>query len=169
MPARLRTVILVLFVIGVVCAGFFVGKSVSAAGSDPGSQSDPLVAKSYVDGQISGILARLSSLETAVAQLQQAHGIQPQPTSSTTSVTPPAPTTPTSSNPPTVSSSAVKSGVVSGTYVNFRTGAGTSYSVITGLHKGDTAQVLGSQSGWYQIKLPNGTEGWVAGWLFTVQ
>ena len=48
--------------------------------------------------------------------------------------------------------------------LNVRSGAGTSYSVITKLPKGTVVDVLESASnGWKKIKTSNGTIGWVSG------
>ena len=48
--------------------------------------------------------------------------------------------------------------------LNVRTGAGTSYSIITKLSRGTVVDVLESASnGWKKIKTSNGTIGWVSG------
>ena len=48
--------------------------------------------------------------------------------------------------------------------LNVRSGAGTSYSVITKLSKGTVVDVLESaSSGWKKVKTSNGTTGWVSG------
>ena len=53
---------------------------------------------------------------------------------------------------------------VTATSLNVRSGAGTSYSVITKLPKGTVVDVLESASnGWKKIKTSNGTTGWVSG------
>lgn len=53
---------------------------------------------------------------------------------------------------------------VTATSLNVRSGAGTSYSVITKLSKGTVVDVLESASnGWKKIKTSNGTIGWVSG------
>lgn len=152
MPVKFRHVISVCLVFVVLGVGIFVGKQVSAAGNDPGSQGDPLVAKSYVDTKIAAILDRLTKLENDVAQLQK-------------NAAPTAPTQ-TPSQPP---ASASKTGVVKGWYVNVRTGPGTNYSVVTTVNKGASGTVLDSQKGWYKLKFANGTSGWIAGWLLSVQ
>lgn len=50
-----------------------------------------------------------------------------------------------------------------GDYVNIRTGPGTSYKRITMINRGVKFTVLGSQNGWYNVKLQNGTVGWIIG------
>ena len=57
---------------------------------------------------------------------------------------------------------------VTATSLNVRSGAGTSYSVITKLPKGTVVDVLESASnGWKNIKTSNGTTGWVSGYYLT--
>ena len=57
---------------------------------------------------------------------------------------------------------------VTATSLNVRSGAGTSYSVITKLSKGTVVDVLESASnGWKKVKTSNGTTGWVSGSYLT--
>ena len=57
---------------------------------------------------------------------------------------------------------------VTATSLNVRSGAGTSYSVITKLPKGTVVDVLESASnGWKKIKTSGGTTGWVSGEYLT--
>ncbi len=57
---------------------------------------------------------------------------------------------------------------VTATSLNVRSGAGTSYSVITKLSKGTVVDVLESASnGWKKVKTSNGTIGWVSGSYLT--
>ena len=57
---------------------------------------------------------------------------------------------------------------VTATSLNVRSGAGTSYSVITKLSKGTVVDVLESASnGWKEVKTSNGTTGWVSGSYLT--
>ena len=57
---------------------------------------------------------------------------------------------------------------VTATSLNVRSGAGTSYSVITKLPKGIVVDVLESASnGWKKIKTSGGTTGWVSGEYLT--
>lgn len=54
---------------------------------------------------------------------------------------------------------------VTGEIVNVREKPDTSYSIVTQVRKGETYPIVSAENGWYQIKLPSGQEGWVAGWL----
>lgn len=51
---------------------------------------------------------------------------------------------------------------VTATSLNVRSGAGTSYSIISKVHKGDTVNIVGSSNGWYKIELSSGKTGWVS-------
>ena len=44
--------------------------------------------------------------------------------------------------------------------LNVRSGAGTSYSVISKVNYGESVQIIEKNNGWYKIKLSNGTIGW---------
>ncbi|WP_062104587.1 N-acetylmuramoyl-L-alanine amidase [Bacillus niameyensis] len=59
--------------------------------------------------------------------------------------------------------------IVTGEIVNVREKPDTSYSIVTQVRKGETYPVVSVENGWYQIKLPSGQEGWVAGWLVDKQ
>ena len=67
-----------------------------------------------------------------------------------------------SSNPP-VNNNTTKTGIVNTASLNVRSGAGTSYSKIGSLSKGTKVEILDEKSGWYKVKLTNGTTGWVSG------
>jgi len=47
--------------------------------------------------------------------------------------------------------------------LNVRQGPGTSYSIINQLSNGAKVNIIKEESGWYQIKLANGSTGWVSG------
>jgi uncharacterized protein YgiM (DUF1202 family) len=46
--------------------------------------------------------------------------------------------------------------------LNFRTGPGTSNSIITSLYNGQALKIVGEQNGWYNVEV-NGKKGWVSG------
>ncbi|MCJ7839932.1 N-acetylmuramoyl-L-alanine amidase [Lederbergia sp. NSJ-179] len=52
-----------------------------------------------------------------------------------------------------------------GEIVNVREQPGTTYSIVTQIHKGETYSLVDSENGWYKIKLPSNQTGWIAGWL----
>ena len=47
--------------------------------------------------------------------------------------------------------------------VNIRSGAGTSYSVVAKMARGEKATVISVSGDWIQVRLPNGVTGWVSG------
>lgn len=53
-------------------------------------------------------------------------------------------------------------GVVTASQLNVRSGPGTTYSIIHVLWQGNVVQVLSQSNGWTQIKLSDGTIGWVS-------
>lgn len=177
MRARPLLLYLILVVIG-VAAGFFMAKRVMAGGTGPGSAADPLVSRSYVDEQvatyIAGLNQKISDLTTREAQLEQALAQDQAQLGLTTIQTPTATSTPTTqtANPgqpaqaPVSQQLYIKSG---NSYVNVRQGPGTNFPLVGTATKGNPGSepmtVLSQSGGWYQVRLPDGLTGWVAGWL----
>lgn len=156
--------------------GFLVASAVYAGGAEPGSASDPLVARSYADERIRAYVselekkvaelsARAQQLEAELAKLQKQVGVTP---SSTGAAAPSAQNT-----------GAQAAGFQIGqklyilpenSAVNLRQGPGTSYAVVATAVRGSGCEPLTviSRSGdWYQVRLADGRTGWVAGWLLT--
>jgi len=52
-------------------------------------------------------------------------------------------------------------GIVNGTNVNLRAGAGTRFSIIGQVSKPEKVYILSEDSGWYKIEPPYGTAGWI--------
>jgi N-acetylmuramoyl-L-alanine amidase len=65
-------------------------------------------------------------------------------------------------------STASRSAVVTGSTVNVRGGPGTTNSIINQVAQGDSLPVLEQSGDWFRVKLQNGSTGWVAGWLVSV-
>lgn len=59
--------------------------------------------------------------------------------------------------------------VVAGSAVNVRNGPGTNYTVVAQANQGDKLNVLGQSSDWYNVGLANGGQGWIAGWLVSIE
>ncbi|MBO8138122.1 MAG: SH3 domain-containing protein [Desulfotomaculum sp.] len=59
--------------------------------------------------------------------------------------------------------------VITATDVNVRSGPGISYQVLGMVNEGERYQWLAGSGQWYKVKLPNGEEGWIAGWLAKVE
>jgi len=62
----------------------------------------------------------------------------------------------------------VKQATITGSAVNVRSGPGTTYSSVTTVSKGAKYTVTEVNGQWLKIKLPDGKQGWIAGWLATV-
>lgn len=61
-----------------------------------------------------------------------------------------------------------KTGTVTASALNIRSGPSTSYSVITNVYKGDKLEILETSNGWYKVKLANGKTGWGSGKYISV-
>jgi N-acetylmuramoyl-L-alanine amidase len=61
-----------------------------------------------------------------------------------------------------------RNAVVTGSSVNVRVGPGTTNSVISQVTQGASLPVLEQSGDWYRVKLQNGSTGWVAGWLVSM-
>lgn len=58
--------------------------------------------------------------------------------------------------------------VVTGKYLNLRSGPSTNTAKIGEVERGTRLSVIKSQGDWYQVKLSNGKTAWAAGWLLQV-
>jgi len=58
---------------------------------------------------------------------------------------------------------------VNASLLNIRKGAGTNHSVITTVRKGTSVTILSKSGSWYQIRLSDGTVGYVSGEYLTLQ
>lgn len=59
-------------------------------------------------------------------------------------------------------SSSVSKGVITGSEVRMRSGAGANYSVVSYFNRGEQVNILGSQNGWFRVKRFDGSTGWVS-------
>ncbi|WP_334109997.1 N-acetylmuramoyl-L-alanine amidase [Thermodesulfitimonas autotrophica] len=55
--------------------------------------------------------------------------------------------------------------VVTGSYVNLRSGPGTGYLKVGQISRGAQLTVVGKSGDWYRVRLQSGREVWIAGWL----
>ncbi|MCL6634886.1 MAG: N-acetylmuramoyl-L-alanine amidase [Peptococcaceae bacterium] len=62
-----------------------------------------------------------------------------------------------------------KVAVVTGSYVNVRSGPGTGYGIVTQVGLGERLPVLDKSGDWYKVQLSAGNSGWIAGWLVNVE
>jgi N-acetylmuramoyl-L-alanine amidase len=54
---------------------------------------------------------------------------------------------------------------VTGSVVNVRAGPGTNFPPVGQVQKGAKLATVGASQGWYEVVLPAGGRGWIAGWL----
>ncbi len=66
---------------------------------------------------------------------------------------------------PHISFAAGGTAVVAANVVNIRSGPGTGYALITQVGLDQRLPILSQSGDWYQISLPSGEKGWLAGWL----
>lgn len=168
---RGRTGLLVVAGMVFLIVGFVIGQIVQAAGV-PGSAGDPLVSESYVEeavgGKVTELQTQIDTLVSKVDSLQQQ--IEVLSKEATASVSTPAKKpVPTDQNTTTTKPVSTKTVKVIKSSANIRTGPGTSYNKVTTLLSGDTATYVSENVGWYKIRLKDGKEGWVAGWLVEVK
>lgn len=71
----------------------------------------------------------------------------------------------TSPPPPRDPAAEQRIATVNGSTVNIRTGPGTDYDRVTQVDRGTSVKILGEDSDWFQVELPAGDSGWIAGWL----
>jgi N-acetylmuramoyl-L-alanine amidase len=68
-------------------------------------------------------------------------------------------------HPLPISAQAIGELTVNPTTLNVRAGAGLEHKVIGQISQGEAYQILKEKNNWYQIKLKNNENGWVASWL----
>ncbi|HBX23516.1 MAG TPA: N-acetylmuramoyl-L-alanine amidase [Desulfotomaculum sp.] len=67
-----------------------------------------------------------------------------------------------------ISTQKIKQATITGSAVNVRSGPGTSYGSVTSVSKGSKYTVTEASGQWLKIKLSDGKQGWIAGWLAAV-
>ncbi len=65
-----KKIVLIGIVMALTLVGFVLGQAVNAAIGSPGAQSDPLVTKSYIDGEVSKLQAQIDTLKADVDKLK---------------------------------------------------------------------------------------------------
>lgn len=150
--------------LAIVTSIFFAGQASApkAANAEPGSSGDPVVAESYLKSElgklskiIDGLESEIDSLQAKVATLEK-NGSSSGSSSSGSS-----------SSGSSSTSSSIGTGVVTATTLNMRSGAGTSYSKVGTLYKGNKVTLLKKTGSWYQVKYGSVT-GWISGDYITV-
>ena len=144
--------------------GFVFGQVVQAANNNPGA----LVTETYVQKYVGEIIAEMQSkideLEMRILDLSSGSPVtpaMPEQTSDNTTDNPPVIDT------PSVSPTSVK---IKSDSVNVRSDASASASKVDAVAANTVLIYLGQKNdnvgqAWYNVRLANGIEGWVAGWL----
>ena len=168
MSKTATTILIMVAALVFMGVGFAVGQIVQAAIQTPGSADDPLVAQSYVDNMIGQRAASLQDqLESLEAKIAALSGENTVPATSAPTTPPTIPTDPTT---PPVSGRKV---TITGSTVNVRADASSTATRVGSVVQGDKLDYLDSKTTaegtWYKVKLSDGKEGWVAGWLSTLE
>lgn len=153
-------VVLIIAAIVFTGLGFVIGNVVVAAGTTPGSKDDPVMTRDSVEQLLS---VRIGDLETEVESLKAM--LEKAENGSGNGNTP-------GNNPGNNNGDAEEDGQmvkVTSDSVNVRASASTSANVVSTVTSGTELEYLGSTSAsdgtWYQVRLSDGSEGYVAGWL----
>ncbi|MBQ2698432.1 MAG: SH3 domain-containing protein [Firmicutes bacterium] len=153
--------VLIVAAIVFLALGFVLGQVVEAAYEVPGSADDPLVSQSYVEALVG---ERLAGLQTEVdelrAQVEVLQGNTDVGGGDITGGNDNPPVTGGNDDDPT----RVK---VTGASVNIRATASTSANIVGSVVKDDVLTYLGTSNNWYNVKLSDGTTGWIRNDLCT--
>lgn len=143
---RIKIVLLVILISAVASlSAVGINGLLVAQTSPPGSSSDPIVTKSYVDGKFDELMKEINLLKTQnKVMLEEVANLKKQIATLTAK-----PTTPT------------QTGVVTSSSLNMRTGPGTNFAIIRTLTLGTEFTVIKKEGDWLQIRLKDGKEGWV--------
>jgi uncharacterized protein YgiM (DUF1202 family) len=145
--------------------GFVFGQVVQAANSNPGTLVTETYVQKYVGEIIAEMQSRIDELEMLILDLSGGAPV--------TSVIPePQPNNPdnlTVPNPITTSP-APTSVKIKSNGVNVRSDASATASIVGSVATNTVLTYIGQKNdsegrAWYNVRLANGTEGWVAGWL----
>ncbi|MDR1193592.1 MAG: SH3 domain-containing protein [Peptococcaceae bacterium] len=182
-----------------VTVGFLYGTGfLGGGGGEPGSSDDPLITSSYAEGtierqvadldqKVAELTSQIQALENELAILNGAVGGGTAVGGAGTgtgggtatggaatgggTTTPPATANPgTGTGGQPVSAGNVgKTAAVTNNPVNLRESASTSSNILKKLTPTDTFEITKVDNDWYQVRLSDGTIGWVAGYLVKVK
>ncbi|MDN5293917.1 MAG: hypothetical protein PWQ91_1801 [Eubacteriales bacterium] len=146
-------------VIVILAGGFLLGSRIMAQANNPvpGSSSDPLVAKSYLDKQLSGLTSQYESLKNQLTTLQSKVAALEKQVAELKSVI-------SSSSAGGTTASNVRKGIVTASLLNLRNYPSTSKGkIVAQLPAGTVLTVyMAKTSGdWYYVSTPAGKYGYV--------
>lgn len=148
--------------------GFVLGQVVQAVTAMPGSADDPLVSQSYVEKVVGERTAAIQTqLDELKASVNNGGSTTTTPNNGGTTTTPNnGGTTTTTPNNGGTTTTTNKTITINAESLNVRSGAGTTYTKVGSVKKGDKFTLLETKAGtdgnWYKIKLSDGKEGWVS-------
>lgn len=179
-----RAVMIGVVVISVAIAGFAAGSFAGAyMAGEPGTEYDPLVAESYLQEavtQAAGELqAEIVALQEEIEALRKKVDDLERKAASSAAATSASRAQSSSSGSQARSSSGGEESAVAGVPkqpgktgvvkaaagANLRTGPSTEYETITAVAHQTRVELIASMDGWYEVKLADGTKGWIFGEL----
>lgn len=146
-----------------VCTSFVAGQmfAPNANTAKGGTADDPAVSKSYLNGELGKINTTITSLEKTIDTLEnkiktlQSDVDKLEAGSGGSS-------SGSSSSAGSSSTSYIGTATITANTLNVRSGAGTSYSSIGSLKKGDKVKVIKKSGTWYQIQFTSSKTGWIS-------
>ncbi len=152
--SKVGVVVLIIAALVFCGLGFVIGQVVQYSGNSIGTDADPVVQQSYVDKLVG---ERTSTLQTQIDELKT----QIEALSNGSSTVNPS----TGDDP----EGGTTQHVTTTTSVNIRSTASTEGNVLTTVDTNTELVYLGSASSsdgtWYNVRLSDGTEGYVASWF----
>lgn len=158
-----------------VCTSFVAGQmfAPNANTATGGTNEDPVVSKTFLNAELGKLKSTITSLEKTITALEgniktlqsEVNKLQSSSGSSNSGSSNSGSSNSGSSSSGGSSSSSttyIGKATVTATTLNVRSGAGTSYSTIGSLKKGDTVNVIKKSGGWYQIQFTSSKTGWVS-------
>lgn len=153
--SKVGVVVLIIAALVFCGLGFVIGQVVQYSGNSIGTDADPVVQQSYVDKLVgertSTLQTQIDELKTQIEALGNGSGVQ-NPSTGNVDV-------------PVGDTQHVKTT----TSVNIRSAASTEGNVLVTVDTNTELVYLGSASSsdgtWYNVRLSNGTEGYVASWF----
>jgi seryl-tRNA synthetase len=158
-----------------IAAGFIIGKSLMAGSPTPGSSSDPVVSKSYVDKslrekvtdlekKVAELTVQAKALQNTINELQAKVSNKPYSGTTSTSTNNDSDSTTDTEEPPQTTQSSVigKTAYSSVSSLYLRNAPTTQADIVKKLSKSDAVVIQKVEGSWYYVKLNDGTMGWVA-------
>lgn len=153
-------IVLIIAAIVFTGLGFVIGNVVVAAGTNPGSIDDPVMTQSQVEKLLSVRIAQLEErLDGMEALLDAAVAGENDPSGNSGG----------NGNEEDPSGEEGQKVKVTADSVNVRASASTSAQIVASVSSGTELEYLSSTTAsdgtWYKVRLSDGSEGFVAGWL----